>query len=67
MNLVPSFQSLMQIFSSEMSCPNFRNFCQILIRWFFTHKHLISQAIVLSGNAGTRHHTAFYRVFSNAA
>lgn len=67
MNLVPSFQPLLQVFSSEMSCPTFRNFCQILLGWFFAHQHLISQAIFLSGNAGTRHHAAFYRVFSNAA
>jgi DDE superfamily endonuclease len=66
MNLVPSFRLLLQVFSGEMSSPTFRNFSQIVIGWFFASQHLISQAILYSGNARDRHHASFYRVFSSA-
>lgn len=64
MNLLPSFQQSLQAFSCEMSSPAFRNFSQIIAGWIFAAHHTIAGALLSSGVAGTRHHSAFYRTFS---
>ena len=64
MKLLPTFQLALQAFSCEMTSPAFRNFSQIIAGWIFAAHHTIAGALLSSGVAGTRHHSAFYRTFS---
>lgn len=64
MNLVSSLQDCLQVFSSEMTKPTFRNLLPVLFGWLFSSRHTIAAAIHASGHAGSRHHSAFYRTIS---
>ncbi|MFM1801545.1 MAG: hypothetical protein RJA81_897, partial [Planctomycetota bacterium] len=61
MNLVSSLQDCLQVFSSEMTKPTFRNLLPVLFGWLFSSRHTLAAAIQASGHAGSRHHSAFYR------
>ena len=65
-NFVSSLQDRLQVFSSEMTKPTFRNLIHVLFGWLFSSRHTVAAAIQASGHAGSRHHSAFYRIFSNA-
>jgi hypothetical protein len=67
MILVPSFRVFLQVFSAQMTTPTFRNFSQIDTGWLFAARHTVVSAVQASGNARTRHHSAYYRTFANAA
>ena len=67
MNLVHSFRDLLQVFSAQMTKPTFCNFAQIAVGWLFAARHTVASAVQASGNDRTRHHSAYYRTFANAA
>lgn len=67
MTLLSSLQDRLQVFSSEMTKPTFQNFVQIMLGWLFAARHTVAAAVKASGNAGNRHHSAFYSTFSRAS
>ena len=67
MTLLPSLRDFLQVFSTEMTAPTFRNFLVVTAGWLFATRHTVAAAIEASGNARKRHHSAFYSTFSRAA
>jgi hypothetical protein len=47
-----------------MTAPTFGSFTQIVAGWIFTAHHTIAGSLLASGVAGSRHHSAYYRIFS---
>lgn len=66
MALVPSFLVLVQPLAWTMSAPSFQLFLTLLTGWVFAPRRTVSAMLVATGVAGTRHHAAYYRVFSAA-
>jgi hypothetical protein len=65
--LVPSFLALVQPLAWTMRAPSFQSFLTLLTGWVFAPRRTVSAMLVASGVAGTRHHAAYYRVFSAAS
>ena len=66
MALVPSFLALVQPLAWTMRAPSFQLFLTLLTGWIFAPRRTVSAMLVATGVAGTRHHAAYYRVFSAA-
>lgn len=66
MSLVPSFIDLLQPFALAMTVPTFDSFLAIVSGWIFARRRTITGMILAAGAVGTKHHSAFHRVFSAA-
>lgn len=58
----------LEVFGPALTRPGFSNFLVIFSGWVLTSgPHAITQALVVTGVAGRRHHEAFHRFFSRGA
>jgi hypothetical protein len=66
MQLVSSFRDLVQQISSVMTEPTLQSFLVLVAGWLFAHRHTVTHLIQVAGAVGTKHHSAFHRVFAAA-
>lgn len=80
MNLVSSFVDVLQQCSFVMTVPTFASFVTVVTGWVFARRHTITGALVAAGAVKakpgrrpqspmgwTKHHSAFHRLFAQAA
>lgn len=65
MDIVSSFMPLLKVFTLAMTKPTASSFLQIINGWIFAPKRTIWNAIRIAKT--DKHHSAYYRVFANAA
>jgi hypothetical protein len=57
----------LQAFRIVLTKPSFRNMLVVVLGWLLTQgPHAVTEALVMAGVAGQRHHAAFHRFFSRA-
>ena len=66
MTLVSSFVDLVQQVSFVMTAPTFASFMIVLTGWVFARRRTITGMILAAGAVGTKHHSAYHRVFAVA-
>ena len=66
MSLVQTFVDLLQPFSLIMTVPTFNTFLTVVSGWVFARRHTVTGMILAAGAVGTKHHSAFHRLFSAA-
>ena len=66
MNLVSSFQDLVQEFSPVMTAPTFQSLLVVLTGWLFARRRTVTAMIQAAGAVGRKHHSAFHRLFASA-
>jgi hypothetical protein len=66
MALVSSFEAELQSFRPVLSRRSFANLVTILTGWVLTKQRTITRMMVAAEVAGTRHHSIFHRLFSQA-
>jgi hypothetical protein len=66
MSFVTSFVILLQGLGSCFTKPTFRNLVTLLQGWVFTRRHTVTGMILGANAAGSKHHSAFHRLFSRA-
>lgn len=60
-----SFLSVLEGFRPGLTRPSFTNMLVVACGWIVTQgQHAVTQALVVTGVAGRRHHEAFHRFFS---
>src|SRR3990170_4560104 len=64
MNLLTSFEFLLQELAIVMTQPSFQNFVTIATGWIFARRRTVTGMLVAAGVAGQRHHSAFHRFFA---
>jgi SRSO17 transposase len=64
--LVPSFVELVQQVAPVFTVPTFNSFLVVLTGWVFARRRVVTRMIEAADAVGTRHHSAFHRVFSAA-
>lgn len=67
MELVSSFQRVLQVLAMRMSAPSFESFIVLITGWIFTARRTVTGMIVAAGAQRTKHHSAFHRFFANAS
>ena len=65
-SLVPSFIDLLQPLSFVMTAPSFQSFLTLLCGWVFARRCTVTGMIVAADAVGTKHHSAYHRLFSAA-
>jgi hypothetical protein len=65
-SFVPSFVDLLQPFCSLMTTPSFNSFLTVLLGWVFARRRTVTGMILAADAAGTKHHSAYHRLFSAA-
>ena len=66
MILVSSFLELVQQLACVMTAPTFGTFATVLTGWVFARRHTVTGAILAANAVGTKHHSAFHRLFAQA-
>lgn len=66
MELVPSFAALLQQVAFVMTAPTFDSFVIVLTGWVFARRRIVTRMILAAGAVGTKHHSAFHRLFATA-
>ena len=66
MQLVSSFEDLVQQISWVMTTPTAASFLTVLAGWLFARRHTVTGALVAAGEVRRKHHSAFHRVFATA-
>ena len=66
MELVPSFLVLLQQVAFVMTVPTFASFVTVLTGWVFARRRTVTGALLAADAVGTKHHSAFHRVFAAA-
>lgn len=66
MNLVSTFVDLVQQVSSVMTQPTFQSFLIVLTGWVYGRRRTVTGMILAADAVGTKHHSAFHRVFASA-
>ena len=66
MFLVNSFETLLQPLAVVMTQPSFTNFVTLVTGWVFARRRTVTQMIVAAGAVGTKHHSAYHRLFAAA-
>jgi hypothetical protein len=66
MNLVSSFEVLLQQLAFVMTIPTFTSFVTLLTGWVFSSRRNITGMICAAGAVRTKHHSAYHRVFAAA-
>lgn len=61
-----SFLSILQQVSFVMTAPTFQSFVTVLTGWVFARRRVITRMIESADAVGSKHHSAFHRVFSTA-
>jgi len=64
--LVPSFVEFVQQVAPVFTVPTFSSFLTVLTGWVFARRHVVTRMIEAAAAVGTKHHSAFHRVFSAA-
>jgi hypothetical protein len=67
MTLVSSFGELVQQVSGAMTQPTFSTFLMVLTGWVFARRRTVTNMILAAEAVGTKHHSAFHRLFATAA
>src|SRR6185312_9892000 len=65
-SLVPSFLDSLQPLSCVMTAPSFDSFQTLLCGWVFARRHTVTGMILATGAVGTKHHSAYHRLFAAA-
>lgn len=65
-SLVPSFVDLLQPLSCVMTTPSFNSFVTVLTGWVFARRRTVTGMILAAGAVGTKHHSAYHRLFAAA-
>jgi len=66
MQLVSSFEDLVQQISWVMTTPTAASFLIVLAGWLFARRHTVTGMLQAAGGVGRKHHSAFHRVFATA-
>ncbi len=66
MILVSSFVNVVQQVSFVMTASTFSNFVTVLTGWVFARRRVVTRMIEAADAVGTKHHSAFHRIFSAA-
>lgn len=66
MSLPSSFQEFLMLFSGIMTQPSLVTLSGVLVGWLFARRHTITGMIQAGGQVGTKHHSAFHRLFATA-
>lgn len=66
MTLLSSFTDLVQQASFVMTQPTFNSFLTLLTGWVFAGRRTVTGMIMAAGAVGTKHHSAYHRVFATA-
>lgn len=65
--LLASLLGVLQAFRIVLTQPSFSNLLVVVCGWLLTQgQHAVTEALVMTGVAGRRHHAAFHRFFSRA-
>ena len=65
--LLASLLGVLQAFRIALTKPSFGNLLVVVCGWLLTQgPHAVTEALVMTGVAGRRHHAAFHRLFSRA-
>jgi hypothetical protein len=65
--LFATFLGVLEVIRPAFTPPTFAKLVVILVGWVRTHgRHAITEALVVTGLAGRRDHSAFHRVFATA-
>jgi hypothetical protein len=67
MELVTSFEVLLQSLSPIMTAPSFETWFTLVPGWVFARRQPVTQMIVAAGAVETKHFSSFQRFFSQAA
>jgi hypothetical protein len=63
--ILGSFLSVLEAFRIALSAPSYANMVVVACGWVLTRgTHAVTEALVVTGVAGRRHHEAFHRFFS---
>lgn len=66
MKLVASFREIVQPLVDVMTAPSFQSFLLMLTGWIFARRRTVSRLILAADAVGTKHHSAFHRLFAAA-
>ncbi len=66
MGLVTTFCSFLQPLAVVMTAPSFDNLTTILAGWVFASRRTVTGMLVAADAVGTKHHSAFHRLFATA-
>ncbi len=66
MTLVASFLAVIQPLSVVMTRPSFDNLVTVITGWIFARRRTVTGALVAAGAVGSKHHSAFHRLFATA-
>ena len=65
--LLASLLGVLQASRIALTKPSFGNLLVVVCGWLLTQgPHAVTEALVMTGVAGRRHHAAFHRLFSRA-
>jgi len=64
--LVSTFEALVREVSFVMTRPTFQTFLLLLTGWLFARRRTVTGMILAAGAVGTKHHSAFHRLFASA-
>jgi hypothetical protein len=67
MELVTSFEDLLQALNPAMTAPSFRTFLILTAGWLFARRRAVTRMIVAAGAVRDKHFSSFHRFFSQAA
>jgi hypothetical protein len=63
--ILASFLDVLEVFRITLSAPSYANLVVVACGWVLTRgTHAVTEALVVTGIAGRRHHEAFHRFFS---
>ncbi len=66
MEIVHSFDLLLQGLAVTMTAPTFDSFVTILTGWVFAPRRTVTRMILAAGDAASKHYSSYHRVFSVA-
>lgn len=67
MELVTSFEVVLQSLSPVMTAPSFETWFTLVVGWVFARRRTVTQMIVAAGAVEKKHFSSFHRFFSQAA
>lgn len=67
MELVTSFNVLLQALSPVMTAPSFQTWLTLVTGWIFARRRTVTHMIVAAGAVGDKHFSSFHRLFSQAS
>jgi SRSO17 transposase len=67
MELVTSFEVVLQSLAPVMTAPSFQSWLTLVTGWIFARRRTVTQMIVAAGALEDKHSSSFHRFFSHAA